>query len=232
MVEVLVGTDGVVKNASIYQSTGYAAADAAAIDAARATTYRPKIVNCQPAEGRYLFKADFTYGLTATPAPLPSPPPVYSLDGVTLGSAVTAYIAERGKPNVQSGSSYVWRKGQGGSLTVKTDSVGTIAIIDVRAGKKEIRSIDVLGRLAHFNDGGHINEPPPLWVPLWAAGDGCGAGLRGSPCSSYLLPKDGELVMNFGGDNGMADWDLTEVIVGYRAALLESGFVVKQPTQL
>lgn len=75
MVEVLIGTNGVVEEASIHQSSGYPAADAAAIDAARATIYRPKVVNCRPAEGRYLFKADFTHSLTTTESPAPSPTP-------------------------------------------------------------------------------------------------------------------------------------------------------------
>lgn len=166
-------------------------------------------------------------GGTATPLPLASSAPnVYSVDGVDLGSKVTTYISQRGTPNAQLGFVYAWTNRRGGVVSVRTNSDGIITIVDVKAGKGEVRSVDVLGRLARFNDGGHINEPPPIWVN-YVGGDSCSPSLVGSPCETFLLPGNAELVMNFGGDNGMADWDLTEVIVGNRAALLESGTVIK-----
>jgi hypothetical protein len=160
-----------------------------------------------------------------SPAPLPTAPPVYALDGVALGSPIASYIAQRGKPDTVEANTYSWRNGQGGTLSVTTDSGGTIVLIDTRAGAAEIRSVEVLGRMLRFNDGGHINEPPPPWVP-YGGGDACGPSLKGSPCWGYILPRGDELVMNFGHDNGMADWDLTEVLVGSRAVLKRSGLVV------
>ena len=115
-------------------------------------------------------------------------------------------------------------KRPGGTLSVTTDSDGTIVVIDVTAGVAEIRSVEVLGRMLQFNDGGHMNEPPPPWV-AYGGGDTCGPSLKGSPCWTYLVPSDDELVMNFGHDNGMADWDLSEVALGSRAALRSAGLV-------
>ena len=58
-VMVMVGADGSVATASVAQSSGYADADAAALKAAMASTYRPGTQNCKPAEGLYLFNATF-----------------------------------------------------------------------------------------------------------------------------------------------------------------------------
>src|SRR5579872_2043490 len=52
---VLVGPDGAVESATISHSSGYSAVDAAVISAARASSYSPKVVDCKPVEGRYLF---------------------------------------------------------------------------------------------------------------------------------------------------------------------------------
>jgi len=113
---------------------------------------------------------------------------------------------------------------------VSTDSDGTIVVIDVTAGPAEIRSVEVLGRVLQFNDGGHMNNAPPDWVPD-TGGDACGPSLKGSPCWGYLLPTNDELLMNFGHDNGTADWDLTEVVLGSRTALLKSGMAVRPPSE-
>jgi len=164
----------------------------------------------------------------ASPTPLPSGPPVYTLDGVALGSPVVDYVAKHGKPDTVKAGVYVWRNARGGTLSVTPDSDGTIVLIDVRAGAAEMRSVAVLGTVLRFDDGGHINEPPPDWA--LGVGDACGPGLKGSPCWSYLLPRNDELVMNFGHDNGMADWDLSEVVLGSRQALLTSGVVVIDPS--
>jgi hypothetical protein len=160
----------------------------------------------------------------ASPAPLPSAPAVYTLDGVALGSPVRSYISIRGNPDTVGARVYVWRSARGGTLSVATDSDGTIVFIDVTAGAAEIRSVEVLGGVLRFDDGGHMNNAPPDWVP-YGGGDACGPSLKGSPCWVYLLPRDDELIMNFGHDNGMADWDLSEVVLGSRVALLKSGLV-------
>jgi TonB family protein len=60
-VEVLVTVDasGNVVKTSISKSSTNFAVDQAAIRAARKSKYSPKIVNCQPAGGDYLFQASF-----------------------------------------------------------------------------------------------------------------------------------------------------------------------------
>ncbi len=59
---VLVGPDGSVESATISHSSGYAGVDAAVIRAARASSYSPKVVDCKPVEGRYLFREDLKPG--------------------------------------------------------------------------------------------------------------------------------------------------------------------------
>jgi TonB family protein len=56
---VYVNADGSVKTASIARSSGYSEPDAAVLKAAYASTYKPRTVNCKPADGLYLFRADF-----------------------------------------------------------------------------------------------------------------------------------------------------------------------------
>lgn len=58
-VQVTVNPDGSVKGARVWQSSDYAEADTAALAAAAASTYRPKMVNCEPVEGTYLLHSDF-----------------------------------------------------------------------------------------------------------------------------------------------------------------------------
>jgi TonB family protein len=56
---VMVAADGSVKSAAIAQSSGYTQPDANALQAAQASTYKPKTVDCKPVEGLYVFRADF-----------------------------------------------------------------------------------------------------------------------------------------------------------------------------
>lgn len=58
-VMVMVDANGSVATASVAQSSGYADVDASALKAAMASTYRPRMVHCKPAEGLYLFNATF-----------------------------------------------------------------------------------------------------------------------------------------------------------------------------
>lgn len=59
-VMVYVNADGSIKTASVAQSSGYADADASALKAALASTYKPGSSNCKPVAGLYLFRADFS----------------------------------------------------------------------------------------------------------------------------------------------------------------------------
>ena len=59
-IEVTIGPDGEIKDAEVYRSSTNLAIDQSALRAARASTYAPKIVNCNPVAGRYLFRADFS----------------------------------------------------------------------------------------------------------------------------------------------------------------------------
>lgn len=58
-VEVTVGPSGNLVSASVYKSASNMAIDQAALRAARQSTYSPKLINCQPTTGNYLFRADF-----------------------------------------------------------------------------------------------------------------------------------------------------------------------------
>ncbi|MGA8533097.1 MAG: TonB family protein [Candidatus Tumulicola sp.] len=61
LVEVTVGPSGnLVGTPSIYKTSGNMSIDQAAIRAARASSYSPKLVDCNPATGSYIFRADFT----------------------------------------------------------------------------------------------------------------------------------------------------------------------------
>jgi TonB family protein len=59
LIEVDVAPNGALKSARVYKSSGNRDADLAALKAARASMYSPKVVNCHPIEARYLFRADF-----------------------------------------------------------------------------------------------------------------------------------------------------------------------------
>ena len=65
VVSVLVGPDGSVIGASVSQSSGDNVLDRAALQAAQATTYQPKIVDCTPAAGTYMYTWNF--GAAAAP---------------------------------------------------------------------------------------------------------------------------------------------------------------------
>jgi TonB family protein len=58
-VEVTVGPSGNLVSASVYKSSNNMSIDQAALRAARQSTYSPKLINCSPTTGNYLFRADF-----------------------------------------------------------------------------------------------------------------------------------------------------------------------------
>ncbi|MGA8576212.1 MAG: M56 family metallopeptidase [Candidatus Cybelea sp.] len=59
VVVVKVATDGKPVFARVYRSSGDAKLDQAVVTAAQHSTYTPALVNCVPADGTYLFKAEF-----------------------------------------------------------------------------------------------------------------------------------------------------------------------------
>ena len=59
VVDVTIDPNGHAIAAKILHSSGYPAMDQAVVEAARKSAYSPKIVNCAPAQGAYLFRADF-----------------------------------------------------------------------------------------------------------------------------------------------------------------------------
>ena len=61
-VSVTIAPDGRVVKTSVVKSSGNATADNAVVTAARKSKYSPKIVNCAPVEGGYIFRADFKPG--------------------------------------------------------------------------------------------------------------------------------------------------------------------------
>jgi TonB family protein len=58
-VGVTVAPNGKVTRASIVHSSGNETIDRAVVEAAMHSTYSPKLVNCTPVQGSYLFRADF-----------------------------------------------------------------------------------------------------------------------------------------------------------------------------
>jgi TonB family protein len=58
-VKVTVRSDGSVKDASIWKSSGYKVLDDAALQSARLSGYSPTMVNCTAVDGDYTFRADF-----------------------------------------------------------------------------------------------------------------------------------------------------------------------------
>jgi protein TonB len=58
-VKVTVGPSGNLIGAEVYKSSGNMMIDQAALRTARQSTYAPKLVNCQPTTGDYLFRVDF-----------------------------------------------------------------------------------------------------------------------------------------------------------------------------
>lgn len=59
LVKVTLDARGALVGATIAQSSGNLAVDDAALRAARQSTYAPRIVNCVPSAGSYIFRADF-----------------------------------------------------------------------------------------------------------------------------------------------------------------------------
>jgi TonB family protein len=59
LVEVSVGPSGNLVDAKVYKSSNNMAIDQAALRAARQSSYAPKLVNCSPTTGDYIFRAEF-----------------------------------------------------------------------------------------------------------------------------------------------------------------------------
>jgi TonB family protein len=62
VVRVTVAPDGNITKAEVIDSGGNASLGTAALKAAVASTYMPKIVNCQPVIGTYDFRAEIDHG--------------------------------------------------------------------------------------------------------------------------------------------------------------------------
>jgi TonB family protein len=58
-VAVTIAPNGHATAATFVHASGYPALDRAVVEAALKSTYSPKIVNCVPVQGNYLFRADF-----------------------------------------------------------------------------------------------------------------------------------------------------------------------------
>jgi TonB family protein len=71
-VEVVVGPTGNLSRASIYKSSNNMAIDQAALRAARESSYSPKLVNCQPTQGDYLFLIRVRTGSYSAPTMHPA----------------------------------------------------------------------------------------------------------------------------------------------------------------
>jgi hypothetical protein len=158
-------------------------------------------------------------------APASTPPPSNSLDRVVLGSTIDDAKLILGKPDVASGATFQWNNANGGRVTVVSNSDNHITLIDVIAGEHERREIRAAGFYGVLGETGHVNFEFSA-TPNVTTDDSCGAGLIGSPCIAYTLPGGVELIANFGKDNGLSDWALSELILGNRNLLLASGRVI------
>ena len=58
-VHVKIAADGKAVSTTVVHSSGNAAIDAAVVKAARQSSYSPKIANCVPVEGDYIFNVEF-----------------------------------------------------------------------------------------------------------------------------------------------------------------------------
>ncbi len=58
-VEVTVGPSGNLVGAKVYKSSNNMSIDQSALRAARQSTYSPKLIDCAPTTGDYIFRADF-----------------------------------------------------------------------------------------------------------------------------------------------------------------------------
>lgn len=72
LIELSIGSDGAVKDATVYKSSANRAMDAEALRVARASMYAPKIVRCVQTTGSYLFRVDFR-GKPLTPPVISAP---------------------------------------------------------------------------------------------------------------------------------------------------------------
>lgn len=71
-VAITLGPDGKLVTAKVISSSHNDQVDQAALEAVRATTYTPKVVNCQAVQSEY----DFSFGFDPkSPAPTPKPTP-------------------------------------------------------------------------------------------------------------------------------------------------------------
>jgi TonB family protein len=59
LVEVTIGPHGELVDASVQSSSHNQAIDQAAIRAAKQSQYAPRLVNCVPTTGSYIFRAEF-----------------------------------------------------------------------------------------------------------------------------------------------------------------------------
>lgn len=58
-VQVTIGPDGTITGGHVAQSSGVTAFDASAVQSVEESTFAPKLVNCKPVEGTYLFRVTF-----------------------------------------------------------------------------------------------------------------------------------------------------------------------------
>jgi TonB family protein len=72
LVEVTVNPDGTLASSTIFRSSGNADVDQAALSEARASTYAPKLVDCKPVSGQYLFRAEFNPSASLLTPPFPT----------------------------------------------------------------------------------------------------------------------------------------------------------------
>ncbi len=56
---VIVAADGSPTAESVVKSSGFKAVDDAVLRAARVSKYKPKMLNCQPVDGPYIFRIDY-----------------------------------------------------------------------------------------------------------------------------------------------------------------------------
>lgn len=58
-IQLAIGADGTLQDAWVNGPSGYEAADAASLAAARASTYEAAMAYCRPVRSEYYFRVDF-----------------------------------------------------------------------------------------------------------------------------------------------------------------------------
>jgi hypothetical protein len=167
----------------------------------------------------------FLLQLAFAEAAAPAAPRVYALDGIAIGSNAEDVLKRLHRPYRHVSGEYYWTDDAGGTTRITADGKGRIIIVAIHAAPNERRSIDVPGDTEDlsltFYDSSHMS----YYAANATYVDVCNVRFEGRPCWVYTFANDVDLLLNFGADNGTADWDLTDAVLGRRNAMRDAHFL-------